>query len=553
LIQDESGRPCVRSRSTSPSGSISQTYDSGLAMFRAARARVPDSIVVRYFDGALTAAGLDDESDAFAAALAARGFGRGDRLALYMQNTPQFVVAVLAAWKLGGTAVPVNPMNKLDELRHVLLDAEPKVLLGDEGATVEAMVGASSDCDDLTIIVTSPLAYQSRDDSRVLPVDDAGKTLGLPTMAAEIESHRGTGIAWYEPSRADPAFITYTSGTTGRSKGAVNHHGAVAFSAQVYRDRIPLTENDRVLGLAPMSGITGLIVGLAISLMTGADYILHYRFNLPVVRDAILEHRPTFLCAPPTLFIALLNDPTLGAADLAPLTKMYCGAAPVPPALVAEWRGRFGSEIRTVYGLTEATGPTHLAPTGVEIPVDPESGALSIGVPVDGTQTRVVDADGVDVLPGQLGELLVRGPQIVLGYWRAPDATGHAVRDGWLHTGDLVKVDENGWFYLVERMKDIIIASGYNVIPREVEDMLYQHPAVLEAAVVGVPHPYRGETVKAFVTVRPGHVVTAEDLLAFARAHLSRYKCPTEIDLVDALPKNANGKILKRELRSAAS
>jgi long-chain acyl-CoA synthetase len=527
---------------------IPQAYGNALAMYRAALARHPEAAAIRYFDGELTFKDVDEESSALACGLMRRGFARGDRLGLYLQNTPQFVIAVLAAWKLGGIAVPVNPMSRHDELRHVLLDAGITVLLCDEGPAIERVAELAPEV-TLPTIVTSPLAHQTRDDERVLPVAHAGRTLGRPTMVDVVDAHRGRRLVTVEPTADEPAFITYTSGTTGLSKGAVNHHGAVAFSAQVYRDWVPLASGDSILGLAPMSGITGLICGLAAALIAGCPYVLHYRFDAGVVRDTLIERRPTFVVAPPTLFIALLNDPELKADDLGQL-KAYCGGAPVPPALLDQWRARFGGEIRSVYGLTEATGPTHISPPGRDIPVDPGSGALSIGLPTPNTDVRVVDTDGNDVAPGQLGEFLIRGPQIVRRYWQLPVGTRGSVRDGWLHTGDLGTTDGDGWFYLVERIKDIIIASGYNIIPREVEEVLYRHPAVREAAVVGIPDTYRGETVAAFVTLRDRTDATPDELIAFVRERLSAYKCPRRVDIVTDLPKSTNGKILKRELRA---
>lgn len=544
-------RPWVNSYTPGVPGDITPDFQNALALYQASLERNPDGLAICYFDGTLTFGELDAASDAFALALRNRGFEPGDRLGLYLQNTPEFVIGVLAAWKLGGVAVPINPMNQRDEVLHVLHDAEIAIVVGDEGAGAELLASLMAEV-GVVAIASSPLAYQTRNDDRVLPVDSAGVAGGLPTMTAEIESYRGRTIEVAVPGPDDPAFITYTSGTTGRSKGAVNHHGAVAFSAQVYREWVPLGSDDRVMGLAPMSGITGLICGLASALIAGCPLVLHYRFSLPVVRDVLVEQRPTFLLAAPTLFIALLNDKDLRPDDL-PALKAYCGGAPVPPALLERWKERFGSEIRTAYGLTEATGPTHIAPPGRDIPVDSDSGALAIGIPIPNTDVVVADQHGQEVPVGELGEFLIRGPQIIHRYWHLPEASHSSVKDGWLHTGDLGKRDERGWFYLVERIKDIIIASGYNVIPREVEEALFQHPAVLEAAVVGVPDAYRGETVTAFVTLRDGHHVEPSELVAFARKRLSAYKCPTALEIISELPKSTNGKILKRHLRDAAT
>ncbi|WP_170285699.1 class I adenylate-forming enzyme family protein [Microbacterium rhizomatis] len=524
---------------------------NAMELFQASLRSNPDAEAISYFDGTLTYKSLDDEARALAAALSQRGLVHGDRLGICLQNTPHFVIAVLAAWYLGMAVVPINPMYRVDELAFVVDDAGLAVLIVETGSGEDIAAEVLELRPHVLAFAASPDDYQRRADDRVLPsVPGPGV---LPSLGREIETHRKASFARAEIQPSDVAFITYTSGTTGRAKGAVNHHAAAAYAGDTYRNWVPLVSTDRILGLAPMSGTTGLITGLVATLAAGACYVLHYRFQHGVIRDAIIEHRPTFVVAPPTLYIALLDDPLLTPEDLSSLTKTYCGGAPVPPTLVSRWRERFGGEIRTAYGLTEATGPTHLAPVGASIPVDPETGALAIGVPVPGTDARIVDTTGADVQVGELGELVIRGPQVVRGYWRNEDATEAAFVDGWLRTGDLVRMSSIGWFFLVDRIKDIIIASGWNVVPREVEDVLYQHPDVREVAVVGIPHPYRGETVRAYVSTRSDvPSVTVAELTSFVRERLAVYKCPTEIEFVTELPKSNNGKILKRRLRDDA-
>ena len=244
-----------------------------------------------------------------------------------------------------------------------------------------------------------------------------------------------------------------------------------------------------------------------------------------------------------------MDAPDAGERDTSSLRTIVSGGAPIAPATVEAFEERFGVYIHNIYGLTETTSPSHCVPIGTRAPVDPTSGALSVGVPVYGTVVRVVGEDGGDVAPGEIGELVTSGPQVVPGYWGRPEESERAIPGGALHTGDVGFMDADGWFYVVDRKKDQINAAGFKVWPREVEDVLYGHPAVREAAVVGVPDAYRGETVKAYVSLRPGEDVEADELIAFCREHMAAYKYPRQIEFVDELPRTASGKVLRRVLR----
>jgi long-chain acyl-CoA synthetase len=280
--------------------------------------------------------------------------------------------------------------------------------------------------------------------------------------------------------------------------------------------------------------------------------VLSYRFDPEVALDLIERHGVTFTVGSITVFIALMNAPSAADRDATAFHKLVSGGAPIPPSTVEAFEARFGAYIHNIYGLTETTSPSHCVPIGTRAPVDPASGALSVGVPVYGTIVRVVDDRGSEVAPGAVGEFVTEGPQVVPGYWNKPEETEHAIPGGRLHTGDVGFMDEDGWFYLVDRKKDQINAAGYKVWPREVEDVLYSHPAVREAAVVGVPDAYRGETVKAFVSLRPGTTADPDELVAFCRERMAAYKYPRQVEFVDELPKTASGKILRRELRDRA-
>ncbi|GAB92362.1 class I adenylate-forming enzyme family protein [Gordonia rhizosphera] len=538
----------ARSSSSGVGVTVVQQHHDALSMFRAAVDEFADHTMVAYFDGELTFAQVDAESDAIASALVADGVAVGDRVAVVAQNIPHFLVALVGIWKAGAVIVPVNPMVGDAELRHMLSDSGAVVVFCEE-----TRIGSQAWLEgiDLTAPVISmcPRDYQHRDDERVLP--PCPGTITGRDFAGIVASFAGRTPKAYTPDGDSPAALTYTSGTTGRPKGAVNRHRNLAFAGQVYRDWLPLSEHDAILGVPPMSTITGLAIGVAATLLTGCRYVINYRFAPGVLVDIIREHRPTFLVGPPTLYTALLNDPELTASDTASLTHLYCGAAPVPPVLVERWRKRFGQEIRVAYGMTEATGPTHLAPVGVPIPVDEITGALSVGVAVFSTRARVVRPDGTvddEVGDGEPGELIVSGPQVIREYWRNSEGTRQTIVDGWLRTGDMA-VRHGDWFFIVDRLKDLIITSGNNVSPRQVEDCLLGHAAVREVAVIGVPDDYRGEAVCAFVVTDPTAVVTELELIGHCRDRLAPYKAPRRIEFVDELPKNIAGKILRRVLK----
>jgi long-chain acyl-CoA synthetase len=530
---------------------IALEFTDALSMFRASVSRNPDGDIIRYFGGRITARELDELSDGFAVALAGLGVRAGDRVALYVQNVPQFVIAMLAAWKAGGIAVPVNPMNRARELDAVLRDSGARVLVCLEGLYRDVARAVIEDGGlETAVVTTSELDYRARDDQRVFAGIERLDCEGAHDMAALIERHRGQVPADVTFDPSDTALLTYTSGTTGPPKGAMNSHGNVVFNSQAYRQWCRLGPDDVVLGVAPLFHITGLIAHITLSLLLGAPLVLAYRFEPSVMMETIRDEQPTFTIGSITVFIALMNAPNADRDALASLTKTWSGGAPIPPSTVKAFQAQFGQYIHNAYGLTETTSPSHLVPFDAVAPIDDISGALSVGVPVYNTVVRIVGDDGQDLPAGEVGEIVTSGPMVVPGYWNKPEETEHALPGGALHTGDVGYMDADGWFYIVDRKKDQINAGGYKVWPREVEDVLYQHESVREAAVVGVPDAYRGETVKAFVSLRPGKTATAEELIGFCRSQMAAYKYPRQIEFLDELPKTVSGKLLRRELRA---
>jgi long-chain acyl-CoA synthetase len=549
-IYDE--RPWLARYAPGQPADIDVEYDTALAMFAATVARNPGGDAIRYFDGRIGFAELDALTDAFAAALAEHGVAPGDRVALYLQNVPQFVIAQIGTWKAGGVAVAINPMNRERELEVLLVDSGARVLVCLETLYRDVASAVLPRTDVGTVITTSELEYQTRHDERLFAGVERVTSDTTLDMATLLAQHAGEAPPAITLGADDIAFLTYTSGTTGPPKGAMTTHRNVVFNARTYRDWIGLGREDVVLGVAPLFHITGLVGHIAIALLVGAPLVLMYRLDPRVTLETVAAEKATFTVGSITVFIALMNAPDVDPNALASLTKIYSGGAPIPPSTVTAFETAFGHYIHNIYGLTETTSPSHAVPWGARAPVDAASGALSVGVPVYNTVVRIVGDDGQDLPPGQVGELVTAGPQVVVGYWNKPEESAKALPGGALRTGDVGYMDSEGWFYIVDRKKDQINVGGYKVWPREVEDVLYEHAAVREAAVVGVPDEYRGETVKAFVSLRPGASVTADELIAFCKARMAAYKYPRHVEFLDEIPKTVTGKLLRRELRARA-
>ncbi|MFH8408325.1 class I adenylate-forming enzyme family protein [Streptomyces sp. NPDC018019] len=525
-------------------------HPSALHAFREAARRVPDRTALAYFDGRLSYAEADALSDGVAGHLAARGFRPGDRAVVMLQNTPHFVLALLGVWKAGGIAVPVNPMYKSAEMTHVLTDAEvTAVVCADHTWDAFLRVTAAAVPSVRIALTACERDFQTRDDARVLRGERLGPRAGADDLLAAARAYEGEPPGAAPPSAAGIALISYTSGTSGTPKGATNTHGNIAYNAERQRTGLGLPDGATYFALAPLFHITGMVCELAACLTNAGTLALAHRFEPDVVLDAFLEHRPAYTVGPSTAYLALTARPGATRDHFASFSSLSSGGAPLPPALVETFRADFGPYLHNGYGLTECTAPCASVPPGREAPVDPASGTLAVGVPGPDTVVRIIDGQGRDVPFGEQGEIAVRGPQVVPGYWRRPDATAEALPDGELRTGDIGFMDRDGWLYVVDRKKDMINASGFKVWPREVEDVLYGHPAVREAAVVGVPDAYRGESVKAYVSLRPGRHAEPAELAGYCKERLAAYKYPRQVEILPELPKTTSGKILRRELR----
>lgn len=514
----------------------------------------PEAPAVHYFDASLTFAEVDAAAGALACALQQRGLEQGGRVAIFLQNDPQWLVTMLAAWKIGAIPVTVNPMLRAKELIHHLTDAAPHTLVCLDSLYAGVVAEVLPQTTVRTVVTTHPLDMTP---SLTLPAAIAAHVPERQSFddalswRVLLDEHAGSRPSEVVLSTDDVGVLTYTSGTTGRSKGAMNLQSAMVHSSTMFSTWWDIQpERDVVMGLAPVFHITGIIAGFGVHIVSGAPIVLLHRFDAEQTLRAIDRSRGTFMVAASTAFVALSNHPVLSDCDVTSLTKTPSGGAAVSQALVNRVREATGWVLRGAYGMTETTSPTHLGPLDVDPPVDSESGALAVGVPVPGARVRIVDPDdGRELGPFEAGEIVVSGPMVVPGYWQLPEESTHAVRDGWLYTGDIGKQTEDGWLFVVDRLKDMINAGGYKVFPRDVEDVLFQHPAVREASVVGVPDEYRGETVKAFVSMVPGASATPEELMAFCKERMAAYKYPRSVVIIDELPKNSSGKLLRRALR----
>jgi acyl-CoA synthetase (AMP-forming)/AMP-acid ligase II len=508
----------------------------------------PDQPALVFYGREVSYRELDAASSRFAGWLRGRGIAPGDRVALYLENSPQFAIAYYGILKAGAVAVALNAMHKAAELTHQLGDSGARVLVTADTAyaTVEPVRGRTA---LEAVVVTRYTDYLPADPT--LPVPPSFRESARPAPDTEslaaILGGAPEAPAPYPARPAEPAVIQYTSGTTGAPKGAVLTHGNLTANCELRRCYGGFTGGDVILGVLPWFHVTGMESQLNGAVYLGDTLVALGRFDVETVLAAIERYRATVTTFITTINVAILNHPDLARFDLSSLRATYSGGAPVPAEIARRWEAATGCPLIEGYGLTETTSPTHGNPRH-----RPKYG--TIGLPLPLTDAKVVSlADGVTELPvGASGEVVVRGPQVMQGYWGNPAATAEVLKDGWLYTGDIGHVDEEGYFVLEERKKDLIKASGYSVFPAEVEALMYRHPAVAEVGVVGAPDPYRGEDVWAFVVLRSqarGRL-TEEDLVAWCRAEMAVYKAPRRVRFVDALPKTASGKILKRALRA---
>jgi long-chain acyl-CoA synthetase len=468
----------------------------------------------------LTYRDLNARVDRLANALKANGLSSGNCAALYLPNIPSFAVCYLATVRIGAIALSVNSMYKSEELNYILNDSGSKMIF----TTGE-------------LLPNIPLA-ECPSVKRVIVCE--GDPQGHPTLDDWIEKASDSRTV-ADMSPDDPAVLLYTSGTTGFPKGATLSHGNVVSNTWATVHHGGYTRDDRMLLFLPVFHVFGQNFIMNATFQACATLVLHRRFVPDTVLDSIRRDRVTMFFAVPTIYIGLLNMPLADDA-LASVRYEFSAAASMPREISARWTERFGRPVFEGYGLTECSPfacYNH----------DFRHKFGSVGTPIENTEIRILDADDQELPPGQWGEICIKGPGVMLGYWNKPDETRLALRSGWLHSGDIGMVDDECYVFIVDRVKDMINVSGFKVWPVEVEQFLYKHPAIQEVAVYGISHPEKGERVVAAIVLREGARATAEEIIAYCRSHMAAYKAPARVDFVSELPKSATGKILKRTLR----
>lgn len=473
---------------------------------------------------------LRDQIEAFRGALAELGVEHGDRVALACGNGRWFVVAYMAVVGAGAIAVPLNPLSPTPELENELVIVDPKVILV-EASGVSSFAGVDRRrLASLTGIV-------------VTDASSAPSFRGSATVRTFEEMLAGPAKPWVNVNDGHPAVLIFTSGTAGSPKAAtLTHLNLLENISQNSSTTDHIKDGDVVFGVLPMYHIFGLNVVLGMSLMAGACVVLVQRFDPVTAVETFGNRKVTIVPGAPPIWIAMSLMEGVDASAFASVRLALTGASRMPVDAAERLRKKFGVDLREGYGLTEAA-PVVTSSVGVQ------NRRGSVGRAVEGVDVRIVDESGDDVPVGDSGEVWVKGPNVFAGYWNDPEATARVLdRDGWLHTGDIGLVDDDGYLYLVDRVKDLIIVSGFNVYPAEIEDVLMRHQAVLEAGVVGVSHPHTGEAVRAFVVLKPGAEADEDSLIDHCHDHIARYKCPSKVLVVDELPHNRFGKLLRRAL-----
>jgi len=503
-----------------------------------------DAPATVFYGARLTYRQLHEQARRLAAGLVRLGVRKGDRVAIMLPNCPQAIIAYYGALMAGAVVVQVNPLYMPRELRHQVNDSGARIMIA-----IDLAYPKVSQLNLEHVVYTGMQDYMPAPTRWVAPLK-----LKPPRIA-----YRKGVLPWArlldtepiaEPVPVDPAedlaLLQYTGATTGLAKGCMLTHRNLV--ANVYQTEAWLYRAKRgpqlvTLAALPFFHVYGMTTVMNLTIHMGGTMVLQPKFEARETAKLIQKYRPSIFPGAPTMYVALNHLPNVEKYRLDSIEACISGAAPLPVEVQAEFERLTGGRLVEGYGLTEASPVTHANP------IWDRRKEGSIGLPWPDTECRIVDPEtGEDVPVGEVGELLVRGPQVMKGYWNLPEATAEALRDGWLHTGDMARMDEEGYFYIVDRKKDMIIAGGFNIYPREVEEVLYLHRGIKEAAVVGVPDPYRGETVKAFIVPREGVTLDPEEIKQFCREHLAAYKIPRLIEFREELPKSLVGKVLRRAL-----
>jgi long-chain acyl-CoA synthetase len=492
------------------------------SIVRDSAARAPDAVAVRLGEQALTYAELDERSARLATLLREQGVRQGNRVGVMLPNVLEFPVAYYGVLRAGGVVVPMNVLLKRREIAFYLEDSGANLLLAWHGFAEEAEGGAADA--GAQLIEVEPASFGELVDG-FEPLD---------------------GLAPTDPD--DTAVILYTSGTTGKPKGAELTHFNLSRNSDIAsRTTCGIEPGDVVLGALPLFHSFGQTVSMNASLRVGATLTLLPKFDPGEALEIMQRERVTHFYGVPTMYGALLHHPGREQFDVSALRTCITGGASMPVEVLRGFEEAFGCEVLEGYGLSE-TSPV----ASSNHPGRPRK-AGSIGTPLEEVEMKVVDENDDEVPQGEVGEIVIRGHNVMKGYWQRPEATAEAMRGGWFHSGDMARIDEDGYFYIVDRKKDLIIRGGYNVYPREVEEVLYEHPKIREAAVLGVPHDEWGEEIGAAVVLHEGEELAPEEVSGYVKERIAAYKYPRIVWFLEELPKGPTGKILKREIEAPAS
>lgn len=497
----------------------------------------PDKIAYHFMGKDTTYAEFDASVIKLASAMEDLGIQQGDHVAFLLGNTPHFLLSLYATMKLGATAIPINPIYTPDEIAYIINNSDTKAIIA-----VGPLLPLIEQVAATFISVEHYIVCETEADIAEKVAELPGELRDKVHLFNALIGGASGALTEVDVHEDDTAIILYTSGTTGSPKGAMLTHKNLYSNATDIADYLQYQAGDRVIAALPVFHVFALTVVVNAPLVRGAEVVLVPRFSPAAVFDIIRDQKATIFAGVPTMYNFLYQFPEGKKEDFASIRIAISGGASLPVALLHNFEEKFDVRISEGYGLSEAS------PVTCFNPIDRDRIPGSIGTNIVNVENKVVNALGEDVADGEVGELIVRGPNVMKGYYKMPEETEVALRDGWLYTGDLARRDKNGYFYIVDRKKDLVIVGGYNVYPREVEEVLFEHKDIVEAAVIGVPDVNLGEAVHAFVVLKEGVEQDVEQLLQYCASKLAKYKVPKRIEFIDELPKNTTGKILRRSL-----
>lgn len=498
----------------------------------------PEKVAYHFMGKDTTYAEFEQSVERFATALQSLGIEKGDNVGFLLGNSPHFLISLYATMRIGATSVPINPIYSPDEISYIIKNSAAKAIIALDALLplVEKASGLFTSVEHYIICETQP---ETTAKLAALPDELKGKvksfTFLLSTTNPDVKS--------VEVLEDDTAIILYTSGTTGKPKGAMLTHKNIYSNARDVAEYLNINTEDRVITTLPVFHVFALTVVVNAPLLMGATLLLVPRFSPQEIFEVAKEHKATVFAGVPTMYNFLYQYPEGNVEDFSTIRLAISGGSSLPVALLHNFENKFNLRISEGYGLSEAS------PVTCFNPIDRDRKPGSIGTNIINVENKIVNELGEEVPIGEVGELIVRGPNVMKGYYKLPEETESAIRDGWLYTGDLARQDEEGYFFIVDRKKDMIIVGGFNVYPREVEEVLFEHAGIVEAAVVGIPDPNFGEEVLAFV-VKKDDSLTEEQLLEYCAQKLAKYKVPKRIEFLEELPKNTTGKILRRSLKA---